>query len=231
MSNIPGKNEVCSEAMSCSILKEERELSTESLRAHLSEQRHDFFNLLQVLYGYTQLKKSDKVLKHITDYCRQMENLGRLYNAKCIKLADLLYTKAKEAESIDLELEINAELGFEDVVRMLDNDPVLYAVDRVLSGFYYMLDSAGCKDTVVIYSLKEMEACFVMEIYCKEAREGKLQQTGLVFPESELYWTKIERQVTGYGMITKYCEDNGFEGKMPEEAATFILTIYKGKNK
>ena len=160
-----------------------------------------------------------------------MENLGRLYNAKCIKLADLLYTKVKEAESIDLDLEINAEVSFEAVVRMLDNDVVLYAVDHVLSGFYYMLDSAGCKDSSVIYSLKENEGSFLMEIYCKEAREGNLQQVDLVFPDSELFWTKIERHVTSSDRITKYCSTAGFEGKMLEEVATFNIIINKAENK
>ena len=63
-------------------IEAEREMYIESLKNHLREYRHDFFNLLQVLYGYTQLNKPDKVLQHITDYCRQMENIGTLYNCK-----------------------------------------------------------------------------------------------------------------------------------------------------
>lgn len=230
MSKNSRENEICSDADNCSMLEAERELSLESLRAHLSEQRHDFFNLLQVLYGYTQLKKSEKVLMHISDYCRQMENIGRLYNGKCIKLADLLYTKGKEAESIDLYIEINVDVSFDPVVRMLDDEIVLYAVDHALSGFYYMLDAKKYKGAHIIYNLKESENIFRMEIYCKETRDGQLEPINFIFSEKEMYWKKIGRDVINFDMVAKHCNDNGFEGKMLEDGETFIISIYKDRN-
>ncbi|HRS22024.1 MAG TPA: Spo0B domain-containing protein, partial [Clostridia bacterium] len=133
----------------------EKERYIESLKEHLSEQRHDFFNLLQILYGYTQLKKPDKVLEHISEYCKRMENIGRLYNCKCIKLADLLYNKVKEAESADLKLEVSVEVSFDSAVRILDEVPVVYVVDHVIMGFLYVLDEKGMKNAHVIYNLKE----------------------------------------------------------------------------
>ncbi|HWR60660.1 MAG TPA: Spo0B domain-containing protein [Clostridia bacterium] len=228
MSKNKRENEACVNADSCGLLEAERELSIESLKAHLSEQRHDFFNLLQVLYGYTQLKKYDKVLKNINDYCRQMENLGRLYNGKCIKLADLLYTKRKEADSLDLNLEVIAEVSFEPEVRLLDAGNVLHVVDRVLSAFYYMLDSEGCKEATMICSLKENKAAFLMEIYCRNIREGKLAPEGFEFPDKEMYWKKLEIDISDFPMIIGYCRDTGLEGKLLEEGATFELSISKG---
>ena len=209
------------------MLEAEKERSIESLKAHLSEQRHDFFNLLQVLYGYTQLKKPDKVLSHIKDYCTQMENIGRLYNCKCIKLADLLYTKDKEAGSIDLNLEVNVDVSFDPVIRMLDDEAVLHAVDHAVSIFLYVLDDKGFKNSHIQFDLREGADDFQMEIYCRELREGQLEPISFVVPLQEIYWKKIERSIICMDRITKHCNDNGFDGRMFEDGSTFVLSIRK----
>lgn len=218
---------ISTDTIRCSMVEAEKERAVESLKAHLSEQRHDFFNLLQVLYGYTQLKKPDKVLDNIKDYCRQMENIGRLYNCKCIKLADLLYTKDKEAESIDLNLEICAEISFDSVVRILEDEAVLRAVDYAISIFFYVLDEKGYKNAHIFYELKEDTEGFHMEIYCREIREGQLESVSFVLPQQMMYWKKISRSVMCFDMITKHCNDNGYDGRMLEDGATFVLSIHK----
>lgn len=210
-----------------SLVEAEKENSVESLKVHLSEQRHDYFNLLQVLYGYTQLGKSDKVLEHIKNYCRQMENIGRLYNCKCIKLADLLYTKGKEAESIDLKLEVSVEVSFDSVVRKLDEVAVLYAVDHALSGFLYVLDEKDLKNAHVMFDLKENMDDFQMEIYCRELREGKFEPVSFFISEQVMYWKKIARGIMCFDKIGKHCKDSGFNGRMLENEATFVLSICK----
>jgi len=208
-------------------VESEKERYIESLKEHLSEQRHDFFNLLQVLYGYTQLKKPDKVLEHISEYCKRMENIGRLYNCKCIKLADLLYNKVKEAESFDLKLEVSVEVSFDSAVRILDEIPVVYVVDHVILGFLYVLDEKGMKNAHVIYNLKESSEGFLMEIYCREIREGLFRSVDFNIPEQAIYWKKAARGVLGFDMIMKYCSDLKLDGKMLGDGTTFILNIPK----
>ncbi len=208
-------------------IESEKERYIESLKEHLSEQRHDFFNLLQVLYGYTQLKKPDKVLEHISEYCRRMENIGRLYNCKCIKLADLLYNKVKEAESADLKLEVSVEVSFDPAVRILDEVPVVYVVDHVIMGFLYVLDEKGMKNAHIIYNLKESSEGFLTEIYCKEIREGLSGPVDFIFPEKVIYWKKASRGVLGFDKIMEYCSDVKLDGKMLGDGTTFIMNISK----
>jgi len=217
----------CRNITGCDAVEAEKERSIESLKAHLGEQRHDFFNLLQVLYGYTQLKKPDKVLGYIENYCNRMENIGRLYNCKCIKLADLLYTKGKEAENINMNLKVSIEVTFDSVIRMLDDEAVLYAVDQVISGFLYVLDGKGCKDTHIMYELKENADSFHMEIYCRELREGQLGLINFVIPEHVMHWKKISRDIIPFDSIVKHCNERGFEGRMLEDGATFVLNFSK----
>jgi hypothetical protein len=210
-----------------SAIESEKERYIESLKEHLSEQRHDFFNLLQVLYGYTQMKKPDKVLEHISEYCKRTENIGRLYNCKCIKLADLLYNKVKEAESVDLRLEVSVEVSFDSAVRILDEVPVVYVVDHVILGFLYVLDEKGIKNAHVIYNLKESSEGFLMEIYCREIREGLFGPVDFTIPELAVYWKKAARGVLGFDTIMKYCSDAKLDGKMLGDGTTFILNISK----
>ncbi len=208
-------------------IESEKERYIESLKEHLSEQRHDFFNLLQVLYGYTQLKKPDKVLEHISEYCKRMENIGRLYNCKCIKLADLLYNKVKEAESADLKLEVSVEVSFDSAVRILDEVPVVYVVDHVIMGFLYVLDEKGMKNAHIIYNLKEISEGFLMEIYCREIRKGLFGPVDFIFPEKVIYWKKAARGVLGFDKIMEYCSDVKLDGKVLGDGTTFILSISK----
>jgi hypothetical protein len=220
-------DDICRRVGKCDMVEAEKEYAVESLKSHLGEQRHDFFNLLQVLYGYTQLKKSDKVLEHIKHYCRQMENIGRLYNCKCIKLADLLYNKDKEAGSVDLNFEVNIDISFEPVVRMLEDERVLHALDYAISGFFYVLDDKGYKNAHIIYNLKENTDGFQMEIYCKELRESQLDPISFTIPMQAMYWKKTARSIMSFDRITKYCEDTGLGGKMLEAEAAYVLSIYK----
>ncbi len=220
---------VCKDMDNCSALKAEREQAVESLKSHLSEQRHDFFNLLQVLYGYTQLKKPDKVLACIKDYCRHMENIGRLYNSKCIKLADLLYTKGKEAESIDMKLEASVEVSFEPVVRQLDRAEVLYVLDHLISGFMYVLDERGCKNAHIVYELKENADYFHMEVYCRELREGQYGPVEFEIPQETMYWKKIDRDLISHDTIIEKYSRKDFKIGMLEDGQTFVLSISKDK--
>ncbi len=167
--------ESCENIEGCSLVNEERERSLESLSSHLSEQRHDFFNLLQLIYGYTQLKKPDKVLECITSHSSRMENIGRLYNCKCISLADLLYTKIKEAEGADIDFEIDIDINIDSAARVLDSKIVMDAVEQEISNLFFALESKGYKHCHVIFSLKENTENFHIEIYCREVGKEQLK--------------------------------------------------------
>lgn len=221
------KADPCSKLENCEVIKAEREQAVENLRAHLSEQRHDFFNLLQVIYGYTQLKKTDKVLEHIRNYSRKLENIGRVYNSKCIKLADLLYNKEKEAGSVDLNFEISAETSFEPVVRMLENENIVYVIDSVVTAYFYMLCENGHKNATIVYGLKENDDDFTMEIYCSEIRSGELGPFPFLTGSEELYWSKLQRSFPSMEKILEFCKRTGLDANWVGMDSTFNVRVYK----
>jgi hypothetical protein len=221
------KADSCSKLEKCEIIKAEREQAVESLRAHLSEQRHDFFNLLQVIYGYTQLKKADKVLEHIRNYSVKLENIGRVYNSKCIKLADLLYNKEKEAESVDLHFEVSAEISFEPIVRMLEDESIIHVIDSMVTAYFYILSENGHRNTTIVYGLKENSDDFSMEIYCREIRSGELSSFLFMPGKEELYWSKLQRSFPSMESVLEFCNRTGLDANWVERDSTFTVRVYK----
>lgn len=221
------KADTCSKMENCEIIKAEREQAVENLRAHLSEQRHDFFNLLQVIYGYTQLDKPDKVLENIRNYSRKLENIGRVYNSKCIKLADLLYNKEKEAGSVDLNFEVCAEISFEPVVRMLEDENIIHVIDSVVTAYFYTLCESGNKNTTIIFGLKENDDDFAMEIYCREIRSGELGVFPMMTGSKEIYWSKLQRSFPSMEMVFDFCNRTGLDANWVGTDSTVIVRVYK----
>lgn len=222
----PCKNS-CSQSEKCEIVEAEREQAVESLRAHLSEQRHDFFNLLQVIYGYTQLKKADKVLEYIRSYSSKLENIGRVYNSKCIKMADLLYTKEKEAENVDLNFEVSVEISFDPIIRILEEENIIHVIDSIIDNYFYMLNKNGHNNATVVYALKENADSFAMEIYCKEIRNGGMEAFPFIFADKEIYWSKISGSVESVDSIMEFCRKTGLEANWVAGDSTYSVKVYK----
>jgi len=219
--------ESCSCKENCAILKEVKEENIESLRKHLSEQRHDFLNLLQVIYGYTQLKKTDKVLEYISKYSRRLENIGRVYNSKCIKLADLLYNKEKEAECASLNFEVNAQISFEPAVWILDGDELVAAVDKAVTAYLYALWKNNCSDSTVIFDLKENADNFTMEIYCREIRDRELDAFAAMPEAGGIYSSRFEKNVENLSDIIDACSKSDIEAQWIQEDSTFVMKVLK----
>ncbi|ABR48463.1 signal transduction histidine kinase regulating citrate/malate metabolism [Alkaliphilus metalliredigens QYMF] len=101
----------------------------------LTNQRHDFMNTLQTVYGYIQLGQPEKAveqIKQVTNYANQM---GRVFNLQCVPLAMLITETMKlntigenctviEVQSfVTMEdyIEINVEAAIEQVKKLLEN--------------------------------------------------------------------------------------------------------------
>lgn len=219
----------CVNKEECPILETEKEAAVHSLKLHLSEQRHDLLNLLQIVYGYTQLKKPEKVLSQINTYSRKMENIGAVYNAKCIKLADLLYTKGKEAEIVDLQLHYDVKINFEPEIRMLDADDILYAVDGIVSNGFLAFHKDGLRNANLVFSLKENEKSYDMELFFRDAQEGFSIElpAKMKYADEDFYWNKISRQVPSVRNLEAFCRDKGYELSMDPGPSFFKFIVYK----
>jgi sensor histidine kinase regulating citrate/malate metabolism len=58
---------------------------------HIREQRHDFMNHIQVVWGYLQLKKPDEAIRYIARINEEFNVLGSLFKISCPQLSLFLY--------------------------------------------------------------------------------------------------------------------------------------------
>lgn len=219
----------CQSAANCELLETEKEAAISSLKAHLSEQRHDLLNVLQIVYGYTQLKKPERVLSQINTYSKKMENIGAIYNAKCIKLADLLYTKGKEAEIIDLQLHYDVKITFEPVIRMLECKDILYVLDGIISNAFFAFYKAELRNCNLVYVLRENESSFDMEVCFRDTQDGQYIDLpeALPYAEEDFYWNKISREIPSVQKLNDYCMARGYELSLQNGIVLFKLKINK----
>jgi hypothetical protein len=88
----------------------------EELLNLLRVQRHDFVNHLQVISGYIQLKKHDKVMEYLTDISMALQNEGQVNKLENPILIASLLTNRHEAGKWQVPLDINAisAVGLDD---------------------------------------------------------------------------------------------------------------------
>lgn len=222
---------LCHGRTSCGLLADEREDAVMSLKAHLSEQRHDVFNLLQLIYGFTQLKKPEKVLALIRDYCSKMENIGRLYNAKCIKLADLLYTKEKEAGIVDVSMDFQIDIEFEPDIVMLEHESYLYAVNGIISNFFHWMHNQSIRDSFVSCHMKEYPDAYRLTLFVrkKQQEDGAEAVEALKMVEDTIYWRKISREVPAAQEIEARCRDAAIGLEIDEGNARVTLEMRRNR--
>jgi len=104
---------------------------------YIREQRHDFMNHIQVLWGFLQLNRVDKALKYISNINKRCEILSQAFKLENPALSLFLYTHIKQAYKweVDVNLEVDVEnidgyasdkiCGVLDFLGMLFNEVLL----------------------------------------------------------------------------------------------------------
>lgn len=223
---------LCRGRTGCRDTADEREAAVISLKTHLSEQRHDVFNLLQLIYGFTQLKRPEKVLELIRDYCGKMENIGRLYNAKCIKLADLLYTKEKEAGVVELGMDFQIDIDFEPDIVMLEHENYLYAVNGAISNFFFWMHRQDIRNGFLSCHMKALPDAYKLTLSLKESPQegGNNAAEAFKLNDETFYWRKISGEVPAARELEARCGAAGIGLELDERNARVSLEMKRCKN-
>lgn len=83
---------------------------------YLREQRHDFMNHIQVIWGYLQLNKPSEAMKYIGEFNKKYSTLGSLFKLESPALSLFLYDNIKKAFKLDLHIDLETELdNMEDI--------------------------------------------------------------------------------------------------------------------
>ncbi|NMA58615.1 Spo0B domain-containing protein, partial [Clostridium cochlearium] len=82
----------------------------------LRNQRHDFMNDIQVLYGYMQINKYEEALRYLKKISKENENISNIYNLGDKFLGYILENNIKTMNKYGILLDIELEISsFNDI--------------------------------------------------------------------------------------------------------------------
>lgn len=109
----------------------------------LREQRHDYMNMFQIIYGYLQLNNKDKAVEYIRKIIASSTNIGKCYHLSVFSISLLLEKKVKIAENLGIELTLDVDSSLESEVRSIDNE---YLVINYISKLFDFFIECTRKD-------------------------------------------------------------------------------------
>jgi len=77
---------------------------------YIREQRHDFMNHIQVIWGYLQLDKPDQAMRYIGELNSKLGVLGALFRLEDPVLSLFLYNHIKEAFKMGVNVDIETDV-------------------------------------------------------------------------------------------------------------------------
>ncbi|WP_427338996.1 Spo0B domain-containing protein [Caloranaerobacter sp. DY30410] len=110
---------------------------TRKLKKLNREQRHDWMNVLQVIYGYLQLGKYDMAIKKINDLSQIALSISKVYKLTITPICLLLERKIKEAYNNGITFIFNVNSFSQVSYRKVDNlrnitKSLEYVIDKIL---------------------------------------------------------------------------------------------------
>lgn len=110
---------------------------TRKLKDLNREQRHDWMNVLQVIYGYLQLGKYDMAIKKINDLSQIALSISKVYKLTIVPICILLEGKIKEAYNNGIIFIFNVNNFNQVSYRKVDNlanitKSLGYIIDKIL---------------------------------------------------------------------------------------------------
>lgn len=201
-------NLLCRGNINCLYINQELEKGAEGIKSHLKDQRHDFLNVMQILYGYTQLKKQDKIIDYILSYSKKVENLGRLYNMKNIKFADMLYNMGRVSDNLGINFNIFINTSDSNHNPVLEGKSTLYVVEGIINNYFYIINQSKNPKLGLKFKLSdkryktEMELCITGE---------SINSEDFKFPQTQLFWHDTKKHIYPMDSIKKECTKLGMD--------------------
>lgn len=118
-------------------------LETKDIIGYLREQRHDFMNHIQVIWGYLQINKSEQAVSYIKEVNRKNESLGRVLKLGNSKAALFFYDLIKKAHIMGFNVDFEVESEDLDGYFTSDSSMKFEVIDEVFHG---ILKKTECRE-------------------------------------------------------------------------------------
>lgn len=162
-------------------LRKTKDSFTKDTKNLLREQRHDYMNTFQIIYGYLQLNNREKAMKHIKKAITISSSAGRCYYLSVFSVSLLLEKKIKQGENKGIEVIIDIDSYVDNEIRDIKNEKIiLYHISEILDIFINCTykDNSEAKLLIDIYEhIDRIEFVFsgdidtnLLETKCKEKK-------------------------------------------------------------
>ncbi len=110
----------------------------------LRHQRHDYMNLIQIVYGYLQLNKREQALSQIKWINSMASSISKAYRISIFSISMLLEEKIKKADTRSIRLEYNVYSKINENLRTVNNENQI--IDRIDNIFEVIIQEANKKN-------------------------------------------------------------------------------------
>lgn len=162
-------------------------------RRLLREQRHDFMNMFQIVYGYIQLGKVDKAIYSVNKVIELNSNISKLYSLSIFTISLFMDKKIREFTDFDMKINLAVKNMTDYEIRSIENEKEI--LGSLISIF----------DKIIDRDIKDMEILNISIIEFDEGIsfvfEGENKITKNI---SENEYLSIEANDVGIKYIFKY---------------------------
>lgn len=117
----------------------------------LKHQRHDYMNLIQIVYGYLQLNKRDKALNQIKWINSMASSISKAYRISIFSISMLLEEKIMKADNYSIQLEYNVYSKLNENLRTVKNENQI--ITRIDDIFDVIIKEATIQNTESLISI------------------------------------------------------------------------------
>lgn len=151
------------------------------------KQRHDFMNMLQIVYGYLQLDRKEEAITQINKTINTTDSISQINKISVFSIVLFLENKLLELENLGLDLSIEVETSYDEEYRKISNEEELIRgmkekIDYLLHYNNYLekdkphikiIEQSDClnviyKEKIIKYKFKEVKNIQIKDsIYSK----------------------------------------------------------------
>ncbi len=116
----------------------------DSLKKLASNQRHDFMNFFQIIYGYLQLHKEDMAIEHIKKVTSINSSMSKAFRISIPSISFVLMKMINEADNLGILITFNVEKYIDSNLRQIDNeDKIVFELEKVIKELLDYLRANG----------------------------------------------------------------------------------------
>lgn len=154
------------------------------------KQRHDFMNILQVVYGYLQLDKKENAIDEIKKATSTTESISQLHKISNLGISLILESKLYETINLGKDITIEVETSYDEEYRDIDNEKeIISKIDKII-GSLIKINALALEDEEISTHIKIVENDDSLQIiclnYCSSKNLEKLKLLTEKYKEVEL---------------------------------------------